>query len=653
MKSMYHRKELRDFVEQDPVMRILKLKRIAKPKDPVTAPATLANRIDAAMELIRLLKVAGMIPGSFDADALFDLDLDVIQLPAAISAEDGSDTSSEPPRRMSLGPSGASMLEARSKIRRSSPARSSRRDNGSAPMDQATATESSDRSVGTLQKFFNATMDRYLAEEREANKIQLLHVHSIKDHKTSRWSSFDLPTMDLAGSSTMIQRVRISAISDLKVFTGKDQDENRARAWISKVKSAFMRDQASDDEKCLTFADLLAGSAKNWIFLAANEDVTPKVEKESANLDPRLPDRDHSHQDHNSKIHDHEVTPEIQRPSKISEYRRSTTMDLLPGESRGYWKHHSPDTCAEVSIVDPAFARKVGCYIDSSQIQDCVGIGDNVYRTEGRTRIKVTLAGSLVYFFDIWVGDLTGQQAILGMDFMVPAGIRLDLAHGSICLPDEVRIQLSGRQQLYSDKAKSVNVGQYLRIQAGESVELPLRLRSSIHDKLTKYISITNIGDEVLILHQDQRIGIWRAGDHMPRIPGFISIGSRRYMEWQNLALEARTDVRSEETEVKIPLVPAVERPEYETPRAILQRPKATLIQCQKAEASQDQDISNCLPSDKSPSDKSPSDKSPSEIRPLDLASVASDESDLSSIADRDSVSHDVTVKEALEDSIK
>ncbi|OWZ08210.1 hypothetical protein PHMEG_00019285 [Phytophthora megakarya] len=60
-------------------MRILNLKRIADPKDPVTAPATLANRFDAAMELIRLLKEAGMAPESFDADALFDLDLDVIQ----------------------------------------------------------------------------------------------------------------------------------------------------------------------------------------------------------------------------------------------------------------------------------------------------------------------------------------------------------------------------------------------------------------------------------------------------------------------------------------------------------------------------------------------------------------------------------------------
>ncbi|OWY92014.1 hypothetical protein PHMEG_00039147, partial [Phytophthora megakarya] len=235
-------------------------------------------------------------------------------------------------------------------------------------------------------------------------------------------------------------------------------------------------------------------------------------------------------------------------------------------------------------------------------------------------------------------------------------------------LPDEVRIQLSGRRQLYGDKAKIVSVGQYLQIQAGESVELSLRLRPSIHDKLwvtrgdqwvptvssgperTKYISITNIGDEVLILHQDQRIGIWLAGDHVPRIPGFISIGSRRYMEWQNLAFEATSDTRSEEMEVKNPLVTVVERPEYETPRAILQRPKATLIQRLKVEASQDRDIPDCPPSDESPPDKSPSNKSPSEMRPLDLASIASEESDLSSIADEDPISHAVTVQEALED---
>ncbi|OWY92415.1 hypothetical protein PHMEG_00038599 [Phytophthora megakarya] len=284
LKSTYHRKELRDFVDQDPVMRILKLKRFSDPKDPVTGPVTRANKLDATMELIRLVREAGMIPGSFDADTLFDLDLDVIQatsrdlfqklkilvgevpqspdpLPPATTdagdnltvsshyasaAEDVPDTSSEPPRRMSLGPSGASMLEARSKIRRSNPARSSRRDNESAPTDQATVTESSDPSVGALQKFFNAAMDRYLAEEREANKdpastrpqhqgSQDVEMESIRssDHG-SRWEydpdDVDWPTSAQAtaatGStgSTMIQQVLISAISDLKEFTGKVQD---------------------------------------------------------------------------------------------------------------------------------------------------------------------------------------------------------------------------------------------------------------------------------------------------------------------------------------------------------------------------------------------------------------------------------------------
>ncbi|OWY93275.1 hypothetical protein PHMEG_00037391, partial [Phytophthora megakarya] len=265
-------------------------------------------------------------------------------------------------------------------------------------------------------------MDRYLVEEREPNKDPASHkdpastrphhqgsqdveMESIRssDHGSHweydpddvDWSTSVQTTVATAATgatgSTMIQRVRISAISDLKEFTGKDQDEDRARVWISKVKSALMRDQASDDEKCLTFAGLLAGSAKNWyrqlnlaerltllrltdaddleevlrardraknrqkkvafgsskyrqkasnptpsapakqvraiqiqgkdsgsdgsggsdsdvdshrkIFLAANEDVTPKMEKEPTGPDPRPPEHDQGHPDHNLKIH--------------------------------------------------------------------------------------------------------------------------------------------------------------------------------------------------------------------------------------------------------------------------------------------------------------------------------------------------------------
>ena len=51
---------------------------------------------------------------------------------------------------------------------------------------------------------------------------------------------------------------------ELKEFSGKDRDEYKARSWISKVKSAFLRDQAPEEEKCLVFGDLLAGPVRKW-----------------------------------------------------------------------------------------------------------------------------------------------------------------------------------------------------------------------------------------------------------------------------------------------------------------------------------------------------------------------------------------------------
>ena len=68
---------------------------------------------------------------------------------------------------------------------------------------------------------------------------------------------------------------------------------------------------------------------------------------------------------------------------------------------------------------------------------------------EGRSKVKITLNRSLVYYFDVWVGDQVGQEAIIGIDFMVPAGIRLDLADETVCLPEKVKFQLEGRRPPY------------------------------------------------------------------------------------------------------------------------------------------------------------------------------------------------------------
>ncbi|OWZ13093.1 hypothetical protein PHMEG_00013645 [Phytophthora megakarya] len=251
-------------------------------------------------------------------------------------------------------------------------------------------------------------------------------------------------------------------------------------------------------------------------------------------------------------------------------------LDLLPGESRGYWKYHASgkwfkhakstakinneratllfDSGAEISIVDSTFAR------DALQRQECVGIGEDAYMTEGRTRIKITLAGSYVYYFDAWVGDLTGQEAILGMDFMVPAGIRLDLADGSLCLPGEVRIQLSGRRQLFSGNSRQITFDQHGNVPVAGSVEIAVRKSLSERQKVwvtrgdrwvptvdrglgrTQYLRITNVSDQPITLQRDIRIGIWLAGDHVSRTPGYVSVGSRKYAEWQNLAFQATAD---------------------------------------------------------------------------------------------------------------
>ena len=258
------------------------------------------------------------------------------------------------------------------------------------------------------------------------------------------------------------------------------------------------------------------------------------------------------------------------------------TLDLLPGESRGYWKHHAPGKCfkqakaskkinnsranllfdsgAEVSILDIAFARKAGCQIDTSQKQECVGIGDSVYTTEGRAKIKITLNGVLVYIFDVWVGSMVGQDAILGTDFMVPAGIRLDMADGTICLPDEVRIQLKGRKSLYSGQISEVKLDRHVCIPATKYVEVLLKQPPSEQYKLwvtrgdrwvttivqgqgrRKFLRVTNLSDRELTLYDDTKVGIWIAKDRVPRAQGYISVGSRRYAEWQNLAFQATTE---------------------------------------------------------------------------------------------------------------
>ena len=54
----------------------------------------------------------------------------------------------------------------------------------------------------------------------------------------------------------------------------------------------------------------------------------------------------------------------------------------------------------------------------------------------------------------------------------------------------------------------------------------------------------------------------------IPRSPGYVSVGSRRYNEWKKLAYEATVEREMEENEIYAG--PLVDHPDYTMPMRIL-----------------------------------------------------------------------------------
>lgn len=172
------------------------------------------------------------------------------------------------------------------------------------------------------------------------------------------------------------------------------------------------------------------------------------------------------------------------------------------------------------------------------------GIGVITYMTIGRIEIKITLNWSLSYYFESWVGDQVGQEAILGLYFMVTEMIRLDLADGTLCLPDEVRISSAEQSIPYRSTIKAINVkGQHVVISVGGWPEVrigenfpqgKLWLRRDVTwvstptngSNILKYLQLTKInGHEVIFLP----LGLMMINNIVPRSTNYNSVGSRRY----------------------------------------------------------------------------------------------------------------------------
>ncbi|OWZ07051.1 Eukaryotic/viral aspartic protease [Phytophthora megakarya] len=66
------------------------------------------------------------------------------------------------------------------------------------------------------------------------------------------------------------------------------------------------------------------------------------------------------------------------------------------------------------------------------------GIQEGKMSTTTRVKVKVTIIWNTVYEFEFWVMDHSaGSEVVLGTDFMIPAGIRLNLFDATTKLPGE------------------------------------------------------------------------------------------------------------------------------------------------------------------------------------------------------------------------
>ncbi|OWZ08857.1 hypothetical protein PHMEG_00018535 [Phytophthora megakarya] len=160
------------------------------------------------------------------------------------------------------------------------------------------------------------------------------------------------------------------------------------------------------------------------------------------------------------------------------------TVNFLPGELNDVGTSNPLDTGANVSIITTKLARRLR--LDSIQEHgrqlEVQGIQEGKMSTTTRVNPKVTLGCNTVYEFEFWVMDHSaGSEVMLGTDFMIPAGIRLDLFNATANLPGEEMVRLVKSLSADEDSAEGMHVTggptKSLQIPAGEWIEFRLQKR--------------------------------------------------------------------------------------------------------------------------------------------------------------------------------
>ena len=102
------------------------------------------------------------------------------------------------------------------------------------------------------------------------------------------------------------------------------------------------------------------------------------------------------------------------------------------------------DSGSTNSILSLRFARELGLKLSFDDQMQVKGFGGSSTAITAQATVKITLGINVVYYMEIWVGEIGGDvDCLLGMDFMTAAGVRICAHEGTVQLPDEERIPLA------------------------------------------------------------------------------------------------------------------------------------------------------------------------------------------------------------------
>ncbi|OWZ13378.1 hypothetical protein PHMEG_00013305 [Phytophthora megakarya] len=298
-----------------------------------------------------------------------------------------------------------------------------------------------------------------------------------------------------------------------------------------------------------------------------------------------------------------EVSASSREPNETSSRSFVRTAKLLPGERLGWGSSQRYDKRKKMRAV-------VMGAIDDTRTRILLDTGANVsvisaaYALRLRLREVSDHGRSLEDLRVQSVDHSAGVDVVLGADFMIPAGVRLDLFHGTASLPDEVTVPLVKSAGAADDEPYGAQVvggpTEDLYVPRGEwrEVRLPRKRPSRATHELwirktrqmiptamksrrgkPVWVRLTNVSDGTALCFKHSSVVLWIPREELPRKVGYVRLYLSKYNEWQVLGYAEGRDVTLFQKEEELyecwlaEQPPAVERKEYMTLARILARP--------------------------------------------------------------------------------